>query len=89
MELYNENFRDLLINNDDQRETIQVREDPRGGIMATGLHELTVNTADQTIACFKSGVGHRSTGATAMNLTSSRSHAVFTIYISRTRTDDV
>ncbi|CAD5124620.1 DgyrCDS12889 [Dimorphilus gyrociliatus] len=89
LELYNENFRDLLVNSDDQRETIQVREDPRGGIMATGLHEMVVTTAEETLASFKVGVGHRSTGATAMNLTSSRSHAVFTIYISRTRADDV
>ena len=54
----------------------------------TGLKETTVRDEDETMKCLEDGSQGRTTGATAMNSTSSRSHAIFTIHIDRTNKTD-
>ncbi len=40
------------------------------------------------MACLERGASERTTGSTAMNASSSRSHAIFTISVERTNTKD-
>ena len=54
----------------------------------TGLKETTVHDEDETMKCLEDGSQGRTTGATAMNSTSSRSHAIFTIHVDRTNKMD-
>lgn len=54
----------------------------------TGLKETTVRDEDETMKCLEDGSQGRTTGATAMNSTSSRSHAIFTIHVDRTNKMD-
>jgi len=45
---------------------------------------LQVTSFEQMIKCLEDGTKHRTTAATKMNQTSSRSHAIFTITIEHT-----
>lgn len=48
-----------------------------------GMTELEVKTFAEMMQQLESGSQGRTTGATAMNNQSSRSHAIFTIYLER------
>ena len=64
---------------------LRVRSSPTHGIYVEGLMRLGedqgVSTAEDVIGVMRSGTEHRTTAATAMNDTSSRSHAVFQICV--------
>jgi kinesin family protein 4/21/27 len=81
LEIYNEEIHDLL---DPvlmaHEKTITIRED-KGSISLMGLHEQKVDTYYEMLECLDRGSLKRSTSATLMNATSSRSHAIFTISI--------
>lgn len=49
----------------------------------TGITELPVSSTMETMMVLERGSSGRVTGSTAMNQASSRSHAVFTIVISK------
>ncbi|KAJ9437032.1 Kinesin-related protein 1 [Diplonema papillatum] len=70
----------------DDYAALKVRQSPAVGIFVEGLTRLSsadgVSTAEDVIAVMRTGMEHRSTAATAMNDTSSRSHAVFQICLS-------
>lgn len=54
-----------------------------------GLSERQVVSAEDLLSCLEEGSQSRTVGATAMNATSSRSHAIFTIYVERcSKTDE-
>ncbi|XP_015262543.1 PREDICTED: chromosome-associated kinesin KIF4-like [Gekko japonicus] len=56
--------------------------DPReGGCQIVGLTELEVTCAQETVICLEQGNNSRTVAATAMNTQSSRSHAIFTIFV--------
>ncbi|CDW57479.1 Kinesin domain containing protein [Trichuris trichiura] len=77
LEIYNETVFDLLGN----REPLMIREHQTEGI-------YVVESLSDTLQCLEDGCFNRSQGETAMNVSSSRSHAIFTIYmtkISRTK----
>lgn len=57
------------------------QEDPRLGVVIKGLHTETVSSVDQALEYLASGERCRSTGEHSLNSTSSRSHAIFTIYL--------
>ena len=57
------------------------------GIVLLGVESKSVSTSDDTMHCLKSGSLFRTTGATLMNAESSRSHAIFTLFIKQTRID--
>ena len=48
-----------------------------------GMTEQEVCSTDDTVGCLTAGANNRTTGATAMNAHSSRSHAIFTIHVER------
>jgi hypothetical protein len=78
LEVYGEDVHDLL---DDykSRRSLPLREDADGGIVIAGLTTRQVADADAALAVLHEGTLNRTTAATLMNLTSSRSHAVFTV----------
>lgn len=53
-----------------------------------GMTELEVHTFEDTMRLLEEGSQGRTTGATAMNHHSSRSHAIFTIHLERTNRTD-
>ena len=56
-----------------------IREDPKGRILLTGLHQVTINSAEDLLEALNYGSTIRQTDATAINAKSSRSHAVFSL----------
>lgn len=76
LEVYGEDVHDLL---DPKRKSLPLREDSNGGIVCNGLTQRAVQSAEQSLQVLHEGTHNRTTAATLMNLTSSRSHAVFTI----------
>lgn len=76
MELYQERLIDLL--SEDSQSLVDMREENKN-IIIPGLTQKSVNTFKEVVECLIKGSNGRTTGATAMNATSSRSHAIFTI----------
>nr|CAG8543609.1 6662_t:CDS:10 [Entrophospora candida] len=71
IEIYNEELIDLLGEEvGENRPQVTIREDSKGNILWSGLHEFQVNTR---------GSLNRQVGATDMNAKSSRSHAIFSV----------
>ncbi|XP_076446374.1 chromosome-associated kinesin KIF4A-like isoform X2 [Babylonia areolata] len=88
LDIYNEELLDLLCP-PSQRQSLTLREDLHGEIKIKGLREVPVGSFEDTLQCLSQGAQSRTTGATAMNDTSSRSHAIFTVYIEKSKKDDV
>ena len=80
LEVYGEDVHDLLV---PSRPCVPVREDANGGIVCTGLTECPISTAEEALQVLHEGTMHRTTAATLMNLTSSRSHAVFAVTLTQ------
>jgi Kinesin motor domain len=80
LEVYGEDVHDLL---DSSRAALPLREDNGGGIVCAGLTTRTVKSAAEAVNVLHEGTLNRTTAATLMNLTSSRSHAVFTVTLKR------
>ena len=81
LEVYGEDVHDLL---DRDRKSLPLREDSTGGIVIAGLTNRPVSNASEALEVLHEGTTNRTTAATLMNLTSSRSHAVFTIHLTQT-----
>jgi len=79
LEIYNEEVRDLL--GKDQTARLEVKERPDVGVYVKDLSAYVVNNADDMDRIMTLGNKNRVVGATAMNATSSRSHAIFTVTI--------
>ncbi|RPB09157.1 kinesin-domain-containing protein [Morchella conica CCBAS932] len=82
VEIYNEQLRDLLLpegTRPEERVPITIREDTKGRILLTGLHQVTINTVEDLLGALNFGSSIRQTDATAINAKSSRSHAVFSL----------
>ena len=80
LEVYGDDIHDLL---DLSRSVLPLREDGVGGVVCVGLTVRTVTSAAEAVQVLHEGTMNRSTAATLMNLTSSRSHAVFTVSLRR------
>ena len=82
IEIYNEEMRDLI---DPRKEkgAIAIREDVHGNVAVVGAEEEVVTSAEALLECLHRGTLSRSTAATNMNETSSRSHAIFSITMER------
>ena len=52
------------------------------------MTELSVDTMEDTMSILQRGAQGRTVGSTAMNSSSSRSHAIFTLHIERTNKKD-
>ena len=82
VEIYNEQLRDLLAPDNvppHERGTVTIREDVKGNILLTGLHQIEVNSVEDLMNVLNQGSTVRQTDATAINARSSRSHAVFSL----------
>jgi hypothetical protein len=85
LEIYNEHVRCLLNPTEVGFEgsKLRVREHPATGPYVEGLARFVVSSKEQFLGLMADGNSLRTTGATAMNATSSRSHAVFTIIVTQ------
>uniref|UniRef100_A0A8C3B1D1 Kinesin family member 7 n=1 Tax=Cyclopterus lumpus TaxID=8103 RepID=A0A8C3B1D1_CYCLU len=83
LEVYKEEFRDLL-EVETASKDIHIRED-KGNIVLCGVKECEVEGLDEVLSLLESGNTARHTGATQMNLNSSRSHTIFTLYMDQRR----
>ncbi|XP_069130864.1 chromosome-associated kinesin KIF4A-like [Argopecten irradians] len=88
IEIHNEDINDLLCP-PNRREPLSIREDIDGGIKLPGLHEVVVASCKETMEYLARGSRSRTTASTAMNNTSSRSHAIFTVIIEQKKRDDM
>lgn len=79
LEIYNEEVRDLL--GKDQNQRLEVKERPDVGVYVKDLSAFVVNTADDMDRIMTIGNKNRVVGATNMNAHSSRSHAIFSVTI--------
>jgi len=81
LEIYGENIHDLL--NEEMR-SLPIREDSNGAVIVKGLINTPINSDVEAMNVLNTGSLNRSTASTLMNLTSSRSHAVFTVNLQKT-----
>ncbi|KAM7212288.1 kinesin domain containing protein [Rhypophila decipiens] len=82
VEIYNETLRDLLLPENiptGERGAVTIREDVKGNIILTGLHQVEINSVEDLMNALNQGSTLRQTDATAINARSSRSHAVFSL----------
>lgn len=88
LEVYNENVRDLLRPDADY---LDIREDPVKGMCVAGISEVVgLESARDIMTLLHQANKHRSTEATGVNVTSSRSHAVLQVVVEqRDRTADI
>lgn len=77
LEVYNEQIRDLLVNSG----PLAVREDAQKGVVVQGLTLHQPKSSEEILQLLDSGNKNRTQHPTDMNATSSRSHAVFQIYL--------
>lgn len=75
LEIYNEEIRDLLAKN--PRNRLDLHEKPDSGVYVRDLSYFAVKSVAEIQDVLKIGMKNRSTGATNMNLQSSRSHSLF------------
>ncbi|XP_067168039.1 kinesin-like protein KIF18B isoform X2 [Apteryx mantelli] len=76
-EVYNEQIHDLL----EPKGPLAIREDPEKGIVVQGLSFHQPKSAEQLLEMLANGNKNRTQHPTDANATSSRSHAVFQIYV--------
>jgi len=81
IEVYGENVYDLL---DDSRDPLQIREDSNKAVFVQGLKCVSIANSSEAMNVLNIGTMNRTTASTLMNLTSSRSHACFTINLQQT-----
>lgn len=79
IEIYNEEIRDQL--SEDTKCKKDLRESPDTGVYIVNLNKITVHNVEDMLKWMNMGNDNRSTGETAMNAESSRSHSVFTVYV--------
>jgi kinesin family protein 4/21/27 len=86
LEVYGEEIHDLLTPTNTQQLTIRdVGLDEPEVIGAT---QQKVESAEEALLCLTRGMYRRVTGATAMNASSSRSHALFSLIVEQTAVDE-
>ncbi|CAH1972059.1 unnamed protein product [Acanthoscelides obtectus] len=86
MEIYCERVRDLL--NPKNKGNLRVREHPLLGPYVEDLSKLAVMSYEDIHDLIDEGNKARTVAATNMNETSSRSHAVFTIFFTQQKVDE-
>ncbi|XP_069122057.1 kinesin-like protein KIF14 isoform X2 [Argopecten irradians] len=91
-EIYNEKIHDLLASYKDKggkKPTLKVREHPSLGPYVEGLSTYVTNSFEDVEAWINLGNKNRATAATGMNDKSSRSHSVFTLVLTQTKTEEL
>ncbi|XP_022822268.1 kinesin-like protein KIF21A isoform X3 [Spodoptera litura] len=87
IELYNEDIVDLLDPAKDPfaKGALRITEDGCGGVRIVGASMRAVRGAQEALGALRAGALARTTAATNMNSSSSRSHAVFTLLLRQRR----
>lgn len=85
LELYNEDLIDLLSDPIDEPCQVQIRETRAGEIVWMGLRQHAVASEHEVVRLLQDGMAMRQTHETEMNAQSSRSHAIFSITLTRQR----
>ena len=80
LEIYMENVKDLLSTD---KLNLKVRETPARGVWVEGLTEEFVTNEAEVLELLHRGEKQRSTSATGMNETSSRSHSLFVLTVAQ------
>uniref|UniRef100_A0A8C2IKG1 Kinesin-like protein KIF14 n=1 Tax=Cyprinus carpio TaxID=7962 RepID=A0A8C2IKG1_CYPCA len=91
-EVYNEKIHDLLVAKDEQNQKkmpLRVREHPVNGPYVADLSTNVVTSYADIQTWLELGNKQRATAATGMNDKSSRSHSVFTLVMTQTKTEFV
>lgn len=88
IELYQEKLYDLLSPQPREQSVVDIREVQNNKIAIPNLTEIVVKNAQETTNCLMRGSADRAVGSTAMNATSSRSHAIFTITLQKVHKDN-
>ncbi|XP_029110826.1 kinesin-like protein KIF14 [Scleropages formosus] len=91
-EVYNEKIHDLLVVTDEQNQKklpLRVREHPVFGPYVADLSTNVVSSYTDILGWLELGNKQRATAATGMNDKSSRSHSVFTLVLTQTKTEFV
>ncbi|XP_034035899.1 kinesin-like protein KIF14 [Thalassophryne amazonica] len=91
-EVYNEKIHDLLVTRDEpnqRRMPLRVREHPVHGPYVADLSSNIVSSYRDIQGWLELGNKQRATAATGMNDKSSRSHSVFTLIMTQTKTEFV
>lgn len=78
VEIYCENIRDLLSSSSN---SLQIRQDSKKGMYVRNCVEKYVYTCEDVLNTIKQGAEQRATASTNINNTSSRSHAILTLYV--------
>jgi Kinesin motor domain len=86
LEIYNEDIRDLFA--EDTHKALDLKQDTKGAVYVKDLTKHVVKDMEEIIKWMEYGDSRRTTGSTAMNHRSSRSHSIFTIIVGRTDMDD-
>ncbi|XP_028629638.1 kinesin-like protein KIF14 isoform X1 [Grammomys surdaster] len=89
-EVYNEKIHDLLVckgENGQRKQPLRVREHPVSGPYVEGLSMNVVSSYSDIESWLQLGNKQRATAATGMNDKSSRSHSVFTLVMTQTKTE--
>ena len=79
LEIYNEQLRDLLDEN--QGKKLEIRSGEKSGVNVPGLVVQKVSSVEEVLDLMRFGERNRAVGATAMNERSSRSHSIFTMRV--------
>ena len=88
LQIYNEQLRDLLVPESiplQDRSPVIIREDVKGRIILTGLHQVQIRSIEDLLEALDRGSSIRQTDATAINAQSSRSHAVLSLNLVQRR----
>lgn len=80
LEIYNENVQDLL----HKTGPLALREDGRAGVVVAGLKIVKIQSAEELLSLLAHGNRNRTQHPTDANAESSRSHAVFQVYVNVT-----
>jgi len=87
IEIHNEDIHDLL-NSDKNASAPQIREID-GQIVVQGTNQEEVKSSQEMLGCLERGSLCRTTGSTLMNATSSRSHAIFSVFLDQVKNTDI
>jgi hypothetical protein len=79
IEIYNEEIYDLLSGN--LKHKLEVRESPEKGVFVKDVRRITVTSIAEMMRYLCIGNNNKAIAETLMNSESSRSHAIFTLYV--------
>jgi hypothetical protein len=85
LEIHLEEIRDLLNPSSELAKSLAIRDSGDGEVRIEGLTEKKVTSQEELLGYLDEGSIYRSTASTRMNAYSSRSHAVFTVYLEQSK----